>query len=157
MPEHLVSYIDGLVTAWYSEVVRWRAPGGAFSNDCVLCATSEVPDLLGLREWPHSATHSLVVDLTLAEGQAQRLLAEVGHQSSVPEAHELFRAKLVSHAPDVNDVLFECLEPDFAIYLAQQAAIGAHELEVMLSRVELQVRKEDPKHRAEKHESDPNR
>ena len=135
MPEHLASFIEGLVTAWYTEVARWEAPGGALDNDCVLCVTSEVPDLLGLREWPHSATHSLVVDLTSAAGQAQRLLAEVGHQTSVHRVHDLFRASLATHAEDVNDVLAECLEPRLGRYLAQQAEIGVHELELLLSRV----------------------
>lgn len=135
MPEHLASFIDGLVTAWYSEVARWEAPGGAISNDCVLCVTSEVPDLLGLREWPHSATHSLVVDLTSAAAQAQSLLAEVGHESSVQQARELFHACLTMHTADVNDVLIECLEPRLDHYLAQQAISGVHELELLLSRV----------------------
>lgn len=135
MPEHLASFIEGLVTAWYSEVARWQPPGGALGNDCVLCVTSEVPDLLRLREWPHSATHPLVVDLVSAAGQAPRLLAEVGHQSSASEAHKMFRAFTTAHADDVNDVLLQCLEPRFARYVAQQAEVGVHELEMLLGRV----------------------
>ena len=134
VPEHLASFIDGLVTAWYSEVARWQPPGGALGNDCVLCVTSEVPDLLRLREWPHSATHSLVVDLVSAAGQAASLLTEVGHQTSVPEAHELFRACIAAHAADVNDVLLQCVEPRFSRYVAEQAEMGVRELEVLLGR-----------------------
>ena len=142
MPEHLAAFIDGLVTSWYSEVARWRAPDGAISNDCVLCVTSEVPDLLRLRDWPHSATHSLVADLTLAAGQAQRLLAEVGHETSLASANQLFRAMLADHTDDINDVLIECLEPRFTAYLSQQAEIGIHELEAMLGRATTRPRRD---------------
>ncbi len=138
----LSSFVETLVTDWYSTAARWTPPGNSSPVGCAQCEISPFLRLPGLVEWPHDVIHPLVEVLEDAVLQVQRSLEELdadiaGAVAPDParraaygrHALKLVYATAMLNADDILDVLENCVGPAIEDYVAHELAAGLLDFE----------------------------
>jgi hypothetical protein len=123
--------IDDHVTtklyAWYTIVSEWEPPGEGFTGICRECTASALACTIDIAAWPHDVIHLLVQSLRSAVADVRDSYAEEApwDAAAAPEVARLAVARaLRRHAPDIEDVLEQCLSDRLQAYLTQQADRG---------------------------------
>lgn len=138
----LSSFVETLLTDWYSTAARWSAPGNSSPVGCPQCEVSSFLRLPGLVEWPHDVIHPLVASLEGAVLEVQRSLEELdaelaGSVEPDPErraayarhALKLVYATAMLNSEDILDVLENCVGPAIEEYVARELRAGMLDFE----------------------------
>ncbi len=138
----LSSFVETLVTDWYSTAARWTPPGNASPVGCSHCESSPFLRLPGLVDWPHDVIHPLVASLGEAVLEVQRSLEELDADiagTATPDAarREAYRRHAVTlvystvmlSSADILDVLENCVGPAIEEYVAREISSAMHDLE----------------------------
>src|SRR3954470_1091211 len=127
--------IDDHVTtklyAWYTIVSEWEPPGAGSTGICEECATSALASTVDVGAWPHDVIHPLVQSLRSAVADVRDSYCEERSWDSAAAPEVARRAvadALARHAPDIEDVLEQCLSERLQDYLSQQADSAEWEL-----------------------------
>ena len=127
--------IDDHVTtklyAWYTIVSEWEPPGEGFTGICAECAESALASSVDIGAWPHDVIHLLVVSLRTAVSDVQDSYSEEGDcepECASAIANSAVAESLARHAPDIRDVLEQCLSERLQAYLTRQMELGEWDL-----------------------------
>ena len=140
----LSSFVETLLTDWYSTAARWSAPGNSSPVGCAQCEVSPFRRLPGLAEWPHDVIHPLVASLEGAVLEVQRSLEELDAELALAGAIEpdperravyarhalkLVYATAMLNVEDILDVLENCVGPAIEEYVARELRAGLLDFE----------------------------
>lgn len=133
-PRAIDDLLGTILSEWYGRVALWAAPGQLSELTCVSCRTGMVAAVIDTTSWPHDLVHALDCALESAVTEISTSLAE--EESGCPAsdhrcARELVVGSLIDHAPDLLDVLRECVTGKMDQYVGLELERGLREVERM--------------------------
>lgn len=117
-------HVSTKLFAWYTIVSAWEPPGAASAGICAECAESALACAIDIAAWPHDVVHTLVESLRSAIADVEdsyREECEWDAASAPAVARRAVADILVRYAPDIEDVLEQCLSERLQSYLTSQA------------------------------------
>ena len=105
-------HVSTKLYAWYTFVSVWEPPGEGFEGICAECVESALACTIDIAAWPHDVIHVLVESLRSAIRDVEDSYCEE-YQWDCGAAPQVARAAvadaLARYAPDIRDVLEQCL------------------------------------------------
>ncbi len=116
-------HVSTKLYAWYTFVSAWVPPGQSAPGICQECVESALACTIDIQAWPHDVIHVLVQSLRSAVRDVHDSYCEEFQWdcTSAPDvAHAAVRDTLMRYAPDINDVLDQCLTERLETWVATQ-------------------------------------
>lgn len=124
-------HVSTKLYAWYTFVSAWEPPGTPSSGICEECAASAVSCVIDIAAWPHDVVHALVQSLQSAVRDVEDSYCEE-YQWDCAAAPQVAQAAvadaLARHAPDIRDVLEQCLSDKLDAWTAAELRVDEWEL-----------------------------